>query len=446
MRTGDETLATAWWPDQDPALGGTRPLALSPATGEAKEKGSPEARVETPHPFFRYSTEICAWRLGQPQAVAALPVADAAVTASRTARVLRAATSSRQVVLLGGGTGDLAVSLAASLPESTSLAVVCADPERARQLITTGKADFVRPDGNRQLLVDASAMALFVLAVRHGLDLGTALVTVNPEGASPDEARELAVWRRLWRDTRTAEAPLAASPLSNRPTLALLARPDEPDLDAFFRSMAGLAERAVVLWDAVDVPEAAQAASGLEVPVRHLARPLAGDFAAQRNVLLNACPEGWVLSLDPDERPGPGFADTLGRLLALPDLGGVFFPRLTLHPDGRRVLAGYGLWPDVQLRLFRHVPGRVRYVRPVHERLEGLSGRAALALDAPLVHGNRVLADDRAVTHKLAAYSAVPGAARHCLSADYPGLPLDFFRSPPGLAPGGRVLLPPPMW
>ena len=189
---------------------GSRPrrhplLALSPATGEAKEKGSPEARVDTPHPFFRYSTEICAWRLGQPQAVAALPVTDAAATASRTARVLRAAAASRQVVLLGGGTGDLAGSLAASLPQNTSLTVVCADPERTRQLIATGKADFVRPVGNCQLLVDTSAMALFLLAVRHGLDLGTALVTVNPEGASPEEARELVVWRRLWRDTRRSE-------------------------------------------------------------------------------------------------------------------------------------------------------------------------------------------------------------------------------------------------
>jgi hypothetical protein len=217
--------------------------------------------------------------------------------------VLRAAAASRQVVLLGGGTGDLAGSLAASLPQNTSLTVVCADPERTRQLIATGKADFVRPVGNCQLLVDTSAMALFLLAVRHGLDLGTALVTVNPEGASPEEARELVVWRRLWRDTRTAEAPLSANPLPNRPTLALLARPDEPDLDDFFRSVAGLAERAVVLWDAVTVPPAAQAASVLEVPVRHLARRLEGDFAAQRNALLDACPEGWILSLDPDERP-----------------------------------------------------------------------------------------------------------------------------------------------
>jgi hypothetical protein len=403
--------------------------------------------VDTPHPFYRYSTEVCAWRLGQPAVPVRLPPPDPAATAGRTARVLRAAADRRDVILVGGGTGDLAAALAGGLPETTALTVLCAEPERARQLATAGKLAFVRPDGNRQLLVDTSGLALF-LGLIHG-DIGpdSTLVTANPEGAGPDETRGLGVWRRLWRGTRPAEAPSPGTETPSRPTLAVLARPDEPDLDGFFRSAAGLTERAVVLWDAATVPQAARTAEALGVPVRHLARRLDGDFAAQRNVLLAACPWGWILTLDPDERPGPGFGAALDRLLTLPGLGGAFFPRLTLHPDGARVLVGYGLWPDLQLRLFRHEPsGRVRYVRPVHERLEGLSGRAALALDAALVHGNRLLADDRAVARKLAAYSALPGAPHHLLSADYPGLPLEFFRPPPGGAPGGRVLLPPPMW
>lgn len=370
-----------------------------------------------------------------------------AATAGRTARVLRAATGRRDVILVGGGTGDLAGSLAERLPAATSLTVLCADPERARQLADAGIWSFVRPDGNRQLLVDTSAMALFWLMARSEIAPDTALVTVNPEGAGPNEARELALWRRLWRHSRLAPVPPPKTGIPPRPTLAVLARPDEADLDGFFRSVAGLVDGAVVLWDAAVVPEAARTAEALGVPVRHLARRLEGDFAAQRNALLAACPEGWLLSLDPDERPGPGFGAALDRLLVLPGLGGVFFPRLTLHPDGVRILVGYGLWPDLQLRLFRNAPpARARYVRPVHERLEGLSGRAALALDAPLLHGNRLLADDRAVARKLAAYSALPGAPRHVLSDDYPGLPLEFFRPRPGLAPGGRVLLPPSMW
>jgi hypothetical protein len=407
----------------------------------------PEARVDTLHSFSRYTAEVCAWRLGQPPAPVTLPRPDPALTAHRAARVVRAAAGCPDVFLVGCGTGDLATALAAGLPATTSLTVLDADPERVRRLASDGLLAWIDPHGNRQLLADTSAMALFFLAARSGLDPDKVLVTVNPEGASPDAVRELALWRRLWRQTRPVAAPPPGAGTPDRPTLAVLARPDGPDLDGFFRSVAGLAGTAVVLWDAATVPPAARTAEVLGVPVSHAARRLAGDFAAQRNALLAACPPGWILSLDPDERPGPGFGAVLSRLLAIPGLGGAFFPRLTLHPDGVRGLVGYGLWPDLQLRLFRNdPPGRVRYVRPVHERLEGLSGRAALALDTHLLHGNRLLADAASVAAKLAAYSAVPGAPGHHLSADYPGLPLDFFLDRPGGGPGGRVLLPPPMW
>ena len=97
---------------------------------------------------------------------------------------------------------------------------------------------------------------------------------------------------------------------------------------------------------------------------------------------------------------------------------------------------GLGLWPDWQLRLFRTGHGSApHYTRALHERLEGVTGRIGLALDGPILHHNRLLATAAAVRDKLAAFSRLPGAATHQLSADYPTLPLEFFTAltpPPG--------------
>ncbi|WP_300159104.1 hypothetical protein [Solidesulfovibrio sp.] len=403
------------------------------------------------HPFFTYTSEILAWRLGDPPGPdeAAAPAPDADAARAKARRILRAAGEKREIVLLGLGTGAVAAALAGELPVDKFLTVLCPDPENVRRLAQAGRLGWRTPDGPAQLVADTSRQALFCLPALAGFTPDTAIVVANPEPAPPG-AREPLAWARRML---TESAPLPDGPddadVSAQPgvTLAVLARPGEPGLSDFFAACAGLGERAVVLWDAADVPGEAALAEALDRPVRHLARPLANDFAAQRNALLAACPPGWVLSLDPDERPHPDMAAIVARLTRRPDLGGAFFPRLTLYPDPGHAKVGHGLWPDLQLRLLRNLsPARPRYVRPVHERLEGLSGRAALALGAPLGHLNRLLADDGAVTAKLAAYDAAGGIARHRLSRDYPALPLDFFAALAAKGPNARVLLPPPLW
>jgi hypothetical protein len=403
--------------------------------------------VADPHPFFQYTSEVLAWRLGSPGRPRPAPPSDPADTAKRAGRVCRHAAGRQGVILAGLGAGDLAAALARDLPAEVALTVLCLDPDTARSLIGAGRLAWATPQGSRQLLVDTSALALFALLAMAGWTPDTALATVNPEPTRPEEQRRLAQWRRFFAGTRPAPEPSAGTEAPPQPTLAVLARPDEPDLPGFFAAVSGLAGRAAVLWDAADVPGAAREAERLGVPVTHLARRLADDFAAQRNALLAACPEGWVLTLDPDERPGPGFSEALGRVMGMPGIGGAYFPRTTLHPRPDRALVGYGLWPDLQLRLFRTgPPGQPRYVRPVHERLEGLTGRAVLALDAPILHLNRRLADEAAVTAKLAGFDAAAGAPLHRLNPDYPSLPLEYLQPPLGLPPGGRVLLPPPLW
>ena len=397
-----------------------------------------------PHPFFTYSAEVLSWRLGPPQAGPWPAPADAQATGVRCGRILRAATRHRQVVLLGLGSGELAAALAEDLPPATTLAVVSLAPEAAQTLVAAGRLPWLAPAGRCQLVADASPQAACHLLLAAGFSPDSTLATVNPEPAGEQEASRLALLRRLLAASRLVP-PSPDLPAGGNPaTLALLARPDEPQLEAFFLAARGLAGQAVILWDAAAVPPAAATAELLAMPVGHLARPLENDFAAQRNALLAACPPGWVLSLDPDERPGPGFGASLARIMATPGLGAAYFPRLTLYPDPGRAKVGHGLWPDWQLRLFHTgaTPGP-RYVRPLHERLEGLAGRTALALDAPILHHNRLVADPAAVTGKLAAFSRLPGAAAHCLSADYPSLPLEFFTAlarPDG--PGRLFVLP----
>ena len=400
-----------------------------------------EALVATPHPFFTYTSEILAWRLGEPAAQPEATYPGDVRTAARVARIMRASATRRGVILLGLGTGELAAALADALPPDTPLAVCSLAPPTARRLVDAGALGWREPDGTRQLLADTSAQALFCLLALATRSAGTDLVTVNPETPGPQERPRLSFLRRLL----TESAPAAQSGTQAQPlTLAVMARATEPDLPGFFAAAAGLASRAVIVWDGDAVPEAAGHAALLDAPVVHLARRLDRDFAAQRNTLLAACPPGWILGLDPDERPGPGFRQALDRIMATPGLGGAYFPRMTLFPDETRFKAGYGLWPDLQLRLFANIPpSRPRYIRPIHERLEGLTGRMALALDAPILHYNRLLTDDAAVASKLDAFSAVPGAPVHHLSRAYPTLPRDFFDSLcPEMAPPRILLLP----
>lgn len=383
------------------------------------------------HPFFTYTDEVLAWRLGRPKPPPPAASPTPGQTEARVARILRAGLAGParpSIVLLGLGCGDLAAALAARLPAEARLVVVSLDPEAARRLLAADRLPWRDRHGPCQLLADASPQAACQLLLATGCSPQTALITVNPEPAGPRQAQGLALLRRLLTATRPAPPPDPSAPPPPKPTLALLARPDEPGLNTFFAAARGLADQAVMLWDAADVPDAARLAQALDIPVRHLARPLASDFAAQRNALLAACPPGWVLGLDPDERPGPGFAASLARAMACPDLGASYFPRLTLYPEPGRAKVGHGLWPDWQLRLFRTGPGSSpRYARALHERLEGVTGRIGLALDGPILHHNRLLADPAAVRDKLAAFSRLPGAATHRLSADYPTLPLDFF-------------------
>lgn len=354
----------------------------------------------------------------------------------------------RTLVLLGLGSGALAGALAETLPTGTLVACE-QDLPLVRALRAAGRLDWWRREGPAGLAVDASPWALLLLLDRAGVGpaapgTGGALVLPNPE-LPPAAKAGLRQLELLLSRARPTEIPALAGP--PRLSCAAILAPGEPDLPGFFAQFPDWIAELALVWDADALPD-------LDVPARfpvwQTARRLEGDFSAQRNTMLAACRGDWVLYLDADERLSPGAWAALPLLCATPEVSGWHFPRLSPYPSAHRALVGFGLWPDIQLRLFRNQPG-LSFVNPVHERLSGLSGAQGLALDLEIEHLSRLRKDAATQERKLAGFDAASGGGvRHVLSSEYPSLPRGLL-APEGCGPGGSgprerprgLLLPP---
>lgn len=202
----------------------------------------------------------------------------------------------------------------------------------------------------------------------YGLDLYTlrSAATRWRLGARPRDATGRAELRHP-HGTRAAEAELfslaaaGGSPVS----LGLLCRP--ADRDAVLASLpaqAGWTDDVAILIDgpvraAEPVPIAGFAAGA----VRVAARPLDGDFAAQRNALQGLARHGWMLQLDADEALDPETGRLLPALAALAEAEDVVSIGLARANRVDGILSD--VFPDVQYRLNRT---RLRYAGRVHER------------------------------------------------------------------------------
>jgi hypothetical protein len=356
-----------------------------------------------------------------PPEVAAPDAADTAAFAERSLRILDKSRG-EVLVLFGLMGGEHALALAAGLPKSARLVVCEADPAVARAFLDA-HPEWNGEDAPAQVLADTSPWAqLYVLAM-SGVRPDNAALVLNP--ALPEDARRRCRdLQRLFMNARPHQA-INSSYLSHvgvqAPDLSVgvILDPDEPELDDFFAQFPDWVREVVVLWDAEAAPGRDFACAA---PVRHLARPL-DDFASQRNRVLDECAGDWVLFLDGDERFSEDVWGLLTACMLVKRLTACWFPRMTLYPDETRCKAGYGLWPDLQLRLFRNEEG-VRFTRPVHERLTGVEGRTALVLDAPILHYSRLRKSPEALAAKLKRFDAASGnGIRHVLSDDYPTIP-----------------------
>ncbi|MEW5774861.1 MAG: hypothetical protein AB1916_15185 [Thermodesulfobacteriota bacterium] len=375
--------------------------------------------------FAAYTAEVLRYHLPSPSGAPAIPSEPHPERAKENLlRALRIWKHARKphLVLLGLGSGRFACDLASRLPAGVDLTACSLQPEAVRALDQTGCLAELVASPRATVLADSSPWALFCLWVLAGLRPADTLVLPNPESLDPDAYRPLL-------SAFAGARPLPAAPAGTSPalTLAAILAPGDPGLPAFFAQIPADLAGATVLWDAAEPPAAPPACA---VPARHMARPLRKDFAAQRNALLATLGPGWTLVLDADERLAPQTWALLPALAAAAETAGaaaLALPRLTLYPDQDHVLAGFGLWPDLQVRLFRNTPG-LHYERPVHERLAGLPGPTVLSLGTPILHLNRLLKTPQETLDKLAAFDAASGhTLRHTLSADYPRLPASSF-------------------
>jgi len=187
--------------------------------------------------------------------------------------------------------------------------------------------------------------------------------------------------------------------MSDTPTLSLcmIVRDEAELLPTFLAATEGL-------WDefiAVDTGSNDATPRLLEASgARVVHRAWADDFARARNTSLAEATGRWILVLDADEFPGPGFAAEVRELLAQPDFGAATIAR---HDEQKNGIVRH----SQPVRLFANDP-LIRYRWRIHEDAgAGIDAWLArhqhqyYALQTPVRHVGYALAryDDR---HKAA--------------------------------------------
>lgn len=288
------------------------------------------------------------------------------------------------------------------------------------------------------LLCDTSPWALLLLLHDAGVAPETTLVTFCADQGD-DERPLLRQLRKLFLMATRLSPPSPPDPAPVLPTrktppsgvsplhVCAILHPHEPGLDTFFAQIPSWLSGVTAVWDG-DIPSRTP---GCAVPVRHVCRPLDADFAAQRNAMLDATPHEWVVYLDADEILSPGTWScirTWTSHAASSGIGGIALPRHTFLPDGHDIRVGFGLWPDIQLRLFRNAPG-VRFEGRIHERVTGLHGGFILLPGHPILHHSLTGKDRQAIEARLRTFDIAAGRSLHRLSHEYPGLPRQAFEA-----------------
>lgn len=330
------------------------------------------------------------------------------------------------LILFGIGSGAIPLALAEAMPDAKRLIVCETDTGAARAFLDANPA-WKDTDTPCSVVGDISLWAHLLLLASAGISAENGHTALNPD-VSETERKKYQALQRLFLQARPHQA-INSSYLSHvgvqAPDLSVgaILSPDEPNLDAYFSQFPDWVKEVVVIWDADEVPDTDYSCAA---PVKHFAQPLK-DFADQRNRMLKECEGDWILYLDGDEMFSEDIWALFTALMLIKRLEGCYFPRMTFYPDETACKVGYGLWPDLQLRLFRNSDD-ITFKRPVHEKLMGIEGRVAIALDAPILHYSRIRKNAEELARKLARFDdAADGEVRHRLNTDYPRLDRSLF-------------------
>ncbi len=105
------------------------------------------------------------------------------------------------------------------------------------------------------------------------------------------------------------------------------------------------------------------------------------DFAAMRNLSIDAAKHEWIFVVDGDEHVDAGLIREVGEIVEA-DKPGVFQAFRRFYIDGEPVIFSAG-YPALQIRLF-HRTLTNGYIKPVHERLDLKPGVKTQMLKAEL--------------------------------------------------------------
>ena len=109
-------------------------------------------------------------------------------------------------------------------------------------------------------------------------------------------------------------------------------------------------------------------------------RKLDGDFASQKNSVIENSKGDYVFHIDADEYPSDGLLEYVKPILETNDIDLIWVPRVNtvdgiteqhIQQWGWRVSeAGWVNYPDYQSRIFKNSP-EIRWKSKVHERIHG---------------------------------------------------------------------------
>ena len=162
-------------------------------------------------------------------------------------------------------------------------------------------------------------------------------------------------------------------------SVILLTRNGVQELSPFLPELTEVTGE-VILWDDFSDDDIESLAK--RVCAKYFQHRLENDFAAHRNAALEKAQKEWVLFLDQDERPQPGFWEELEKVLQKPEYDTYFIRRETQFLG--KVLQ-HGETGSVQiLRLARKSVGKGKWRRPVHEIWE-IEQKTGL-ISTPILH------------------------------------------------------------
>ena len=121
--------------------------------------------------------------------------------------------------------------------------------------------------------------------------------------------------------------------------------------------------------------------------VIHHQRKLAGDFASHKNFVIEKCSGDYIFHIDADEYPNSILLQQLKDILKINQVDLIWVPRVNTV-DGitdehirqwgwRQTEQGWINYPDYQSRVFKNNE-TIRWVRPVHEQIQGAKTYAHL--------------------------------------------------------------------